>query len=128
MKNNNRDMYNVNGELTLLLNSYNTIITGAYSINPVYKNSALKFFVENFDKTVKEMGESEDQYNLPASYSLDEIKYCINKFINREEINSEELKLAQMFITEMFFYKHKELTKELFTIYHNFFKEEVYSK
>lgn len=125
---NNRDMYNVNGELTSLLNSYNTIITGAYSINPVYKNSALKFFVENFDITIKEMEESEDEYHIPASYSLDEIKYCINTFINREEINPEELKLAQMFITEMFFYKHRELTKELFAIYHKFFKDEVYSK
>lgn len=128
MMKNNGDMYNVNGELTLLLNSYNTIITGAYSINPVYRKSALKFFVDKFDETVKEMEESDDGYQLPNSYSLDEIKYCINKFINREEINSEELKTAQMYITEMFFYKHKELTNQLFNIYHNFFKEEAYSK
>lgn len=124
---NNGDMYNVNGELTFLLNSYNTIITGAYSINPVYKKSALKFFVEEFDETIKAMEEEKvyDYYVPVQKYGIDEIKYCIDRFINREEISQEQLKLAQLVITEMFKYKYHILSNQLFDIYNDFIKTEV---
>lgn len=122
---NKSDIYNVNGELTLLLNSYNTIITGAYSINPVYRKSALKFFIKQFDETVKAMGRSEDNYPLKGyPYSLLEIKYCIDKFINREELNQDQIEVAQMFITEMFEFKHNELTTQLFNMYKEYLKQQ----